>query len=196
MIGVEAGSLKESISEADAKKVEADDMRGGGLEQLVGKFHKLVDEGPTYVCICCDQLWYKHSVRGGETLRIVGNEAVLKCLPVGGHRSGKDWVCRTCHYHLKKNKIPPCAVKNNMNFPLKPECLDLTELEWKLVSPRLVFQKRHKAARGKQWKIHGNLVNVPADVVNTVHMLPRQLTDTETIKVQLKRKLKYRNYVF
>ena len=68
-----------------------------------------------------------------------------------------------------------------MSFPCKPECLDLTELEWKLVSPRLVFQKIHEAARGKQWKIHGNVVNVPADV-NTVHMLPRQLTDTETIK--------------
>ena len=111
MIGVEAGSSKEKISEPDEKKVEPDDMRGGGLEQLVGKFHKLVDEGPTYVCICCDQLWYKHSVRGGESLRIVGNEAVLKCLPVGGHCSGKDWVCRTCYYHLKKNKIPHVQLK-------------------------------------------------------------------------------------
>ena len=82
-----------------------------------------------------------------------------------------------------------------MNFPFKPDHLDLTELEWRLVSPRLIFQKIHEAARGKQFKIHGNIVNVPADVINTVNVLPRLSTETETIKVQLKRRLKYKNYV-
>ncbi|XP_078380273.1 uncharacterized protein LOC144663234 [Oculina patagonica] len=82
-----------------------------------------------------------------------------------------------------------------MIFPHKPDHLDLTELEWRLVSPRLIFQKIHEAARGKQYKIHDNIVNVPADVVNTVNILPRLSTETDTIKVQLKRKLKYKNYV-
>ena len=44
-------------------------------------------------------------------------------------------------------------------------------------------------------KFHGNIVNVPADVVNTVDKLPRLSTETDTIKVHLKRKLKYKNYV-
>ncbi|XP_078345269.1 uncharacterized protein LOC144630776 [Oculina patagonica] len=82
-----------------------------------------------------------------------------------------------------------------MSFPCKTDHLDLTELEWRLVSPRLIFQKIHEAARGKQFKIHGNIVNVPADVINTVNILPRLSTETDTIKVQLKRKLKYKNYV-
>ena len=50
-----------------------------------------------------------------------------------------------------------------------------------------------QAPRGKQLKIHGNVVNVPADVVNTVNLLPRTLSDTSTIKINLKRKLQYRS---
>ena len=82
-----------------------------------------------------------------------------------------------------------------MGFPHKPEFLDLSDLEWRLVSPRLIFQTIHEAARGKQLKIHGNVVNVPADVANTANVLPRVSTQTETIKVQLKRKLMYKHYV-
>ena len=44
-----------------------------------------------------------------------------------------------------------------------------------------------QAPRGKQFKLTGNVVNVPADVINTVNMLPRLPLETGTIKVQLKR---------
>lgn len=43
--------------------------------------------------------------------------------------------------------------------------------------------------------IRGNMVNVPADVNNTVKNLPRTLNDSETIQVQLKRKKEYQHYV-
>ena len=42
-------------------------------------------------------------------------------------------------------------------------------------------------------KITGNVVNVPADVNNTVNMLPRLSHETGTIKVQLKRRLQYKS---
>ena len=42
-----------------------------------------------------------------------------------------------------------------------------------------------QAPRGRQLKIHGNIVNVPADVNNTVSMLPRLPRETATIKVNL-----------
>ena len=104
------------------------------------------------------------------------------------------WVCKTCLRNLKGKKIPRCAIVNKMGFPMKPKVLDLTELEWRLVSPRLVFQKLHEAPRGKQKKICGNIVNVPANVINTVTALPRLCEQAGTIKVQLKRKLKYKSY--
>ena len=172
-----------------------DETKQTCLDRLVVKFHELVATGPTYVCVCCDQLWYEHSVVRAEVLRYLENEVVSKCLPNRWECCAKEWVCKTCSHHIKKNKIPPCAVQNKMGFPYKPEFLDLSDLEWRLVSPRLIFQKIHEAARGKQLKIHGNVVNVPADVANTANVLPRVSTQTETIKVQLKRKLMYKHYV-
>ena len=56
-----------------------------------------------------------------------------------------------------------------------------------------VFQKIMQAPRGKQLKIKGNVVNVPAGVSNTVNMLPRLPHQTGTIKVNLKRKLQYKS---
>ena len=50
-----------------------------------------------------------------------------------------------------------------------------------------------QAPRGRQLKINGNIVNIPADVVNTVNMLPRFPNDTSTIKVNLKRRLQYKS---
>ena len=61
------------------------------------------------------------------------------------------------------------------------------------VAPRIAFQKLMQAPRGKQFKINGNVVNVPADVVNTVNTLPRLPNSTGTIKVQLKRRLQYKS---
>ena len=80
-----------------------------------------------------------------------------------------------------------------MLFPLKPEFFDLNELECRLLAPRLAFQKLVQAPRGNQLKIKGNVVNVPADVDNTVNFLPRLPQESGTIKVQLKRQLQYKS---
>ena len=107
--------------------------------------------------------------------------------------NNKEWLCQSCNKYLKKNKIPLCAVTNGMKFPKKPDFFDLNELECRLIAPRIAFQKIMQAPRGKQVKINGNVVNVPADVTNTVNMLPRLPEQTGTIKVQLKRKLQYKS---
>lgn len=73
-----------------------------------------------------------------------------------------------------------------MVFPDKPDFFDLNELECRLLAPRIAFQKLMQARRGKQLKILGNIVNVPADVSHTVSMLPRLQSQTATIKVNLK----------
>ena len=50
-----------------------------------------------------------------------------------------------------------------------------------------------QAPRGRQFKINGNVVNVPANVTNTVSMLPRLPDQSGTIKINLKRKLPYKS---
>ena len=83
-----------------------------------------------------------------------------------------------------------------MAFPLIPqELLDLHKLEVRLVSPRIPFMKIFEAPRGRQLKIRGNVVNVATDIVTTHMSLPRMEHLDETIKVKLKRDLKYHNHV-
>ena len=50
-----------------------------------------------------------------------------------------------------------------------------------------------QAPGGKQLKIHGNVVNVAADVSNTVRILSWLQRGTGTIKVNLKRRLQYKS---
>ena len=163
------------------------------LQSLISQIHDVVSQGPLYICTCCDQLWYKHSVIPVTTLK-ENNPDVQKRLLNRKSVNNVEWLCKTCNKHLKNNKVPPCATINGLQFPEKPSFFDLNELECRLLAPRLAFQKLMQAPRGRQLKINGNIVNVPADVVNTVNMLlPRFPNDTSTIKVNLKRRLQYKS---
>ena len=81
---------------------------------------------------------------------------------------------------------------NNLKA-VTPDFFDLNELECRLLAPRIAFQKLMQAPRGRQFKIHGNIVNVSADVTHTVSILPRLHNQTAAIKVNLKRMLKYKS---
>lgn len=144
-----------------------------------------------YVFICCDQLWYKHSVSPADKLRLF-NRDITQDLQNIKRFGNIEWICLTCNNHLK-GKVPPCAIANVMKFPEKPSFFDLNELECRHIAPRLAFQKLLQAPRGGQLKITGNVVNVPADVNSTVNMLPRLSDETGTVKIQLKRRLQYKS---
>ena len=107
-----------------------------------------------------------------------------------------DWICGTCYSNLKVGKLPSCAKANKMTFPdvLK----DLTPLEERLISPRTPFMQVRELPSGGQLSIHGNVVNVPADVNSTVPVLPRPINESQTIPIKLKRRLgyKYLHYQF
>ena len=48
--------------------------------------------------------------------------------------------------------------------------------------------------RGGQLSIHGNVVNVPADVNSTVSTLPRSIDESQTIPIKLERRLSYKHH--
>ena len=77
---------------------------------------------------------------------------------------------------------------------MKPELLNLTPLEERLVSPHIPFMQIHKLLRGGQLTIHGNIVNVPSDVNSIVHCLPRLMNDSQTIPIKLERHLSYKHH--
>ena len=164
------------------------------LENLIFniKFHNIVFQGPLYICSCCDQLWYKHSVSPAARLKKT-NPGIQKYLLHKTSVNNIEWLCKSCNNYLVKNKVPHCAAINGMQFPAKPIFFYLNELECRLLAHRLAFQKLIQAPRGKQFKISGNIVNVPADITTTASMLPRLPNETATIKVNLKRKLQYKS---
>lgn len=175
-----------------AKRSKQNILSRSTIADEITKFHVAVSKGPFYICSCCDQLWYRHSVTTAEKVRLsnpIAGQYLLNKRSV----DNLEWICSCCYEHLKKGKIPPCAAKSGMLFPVKPEFFDLNELEWRLLAPRLAFQKILQAPRGNQLKIKGNVVNVPADVNNTVNILPRLPQESGTIKINLKRRLKYKS---
>ena len=50
-------STKETRSSTEVHQQQDDE-----LLRLIDKFHKSVSTSPLYICLCCDQLWYKNSV--------------------------------------------------------------------------------------------------------------------------------------
>ena len=139
----------------------------------------MIAQGPLYICTCCDQLWYKHGVVNSNKLK-ESNPSICEYLCNKTSVDNIEWVCKTGHRYLVKNKIPSCAVVNGMIFPPNPAFFDLNELEYRLLAPRIAFQKLMQAPRGRQLIIHGNIVNVPAVVTDTVSMLPWLPSETGT----------------
>ena len=83
-----------------------------------------------------------------------------------------------------------------MKFPEQGPLKDMNMPELSLLAPVLPFMRIYKAPQGQQMKIQGNMVLVPADVKNSVSVLPRLSDNTGTIKAKLKRRLRYRNHIY
>ena len=47
------------------------------MTQLIRYFHNSISSGPLYICTCCDQLWYKHSVCPADRIRLVNPDIVV-----------------------------------------------------------------------------------------------------------------------
>ena len=117
--------------------------------------------GPVYVCSSCDQLLYKQAVQNANSLCKLNGEKVRSVLLGKTSVDGIEWMCHTCNRYLRRGKMPPCAIANNLKFPEVPTHLpQLFTSEWRMLSPQIAFMKNFEAAIGKQLKIHGNVVNV------------------------------------
>jgi hypothetical protein len=70
----------------------------------------------------------------------------------------------------------------------------LTTLEERLVSLRIAFaQIRQLGYKRAQYGLNGTIINVSVDFDKVQVALPRQIDETKTIAVRLKRKLQYEN---
>ena len=168
------------------------------MAKVIQSFHDNIKCGPEHVCTCCDQLGYRSSVKKCEANKYPKcSETLLKaCITSYTSIDNRKWICSTCHSNLSNGKLPVCSKANKMEFPVKPQCLNLTPLEERLISPRIPFMQIRELPRGGQLSIHGNVVNVPADVNFTVSTLPRSINESQTIPFKLKRRLSYNYYYY
>lgn len=174
----------------------SDGQTSSRQKDMVSLFHHLVSSGPDYVCSCCTQTYFHHSVH--QVSKIVSVSQAFMKLYLTNYYSveQKEWLCETCLNAMKKGKIPKFWIQNGLKFPSVPPDLQvLSNLEERLVSPRLPFMQLREMPRGGQLNLKGNIVNVPADVNSTVKSLPRLIHDDETIMLKLKRKVSYKHHV-
>ena len=167
------------------------------IKECISHFHDVIAVGPTFVCTCCHQTWFSHSVvEITARLSSVSIEMKDKCFTGKVSEESKEWLCRTCLEQLKQHKIPKLAVANGLSFPTKPPELSLHALEERLVSLRIPFMSLYSLPRGGQLQMQGSVVNVPVDIAPVIQCLPRTIDDAATVPIQLKRKMVYKSSVW
>ena len=131
---------------------------------------------------CWDQIWFRSSVIKCDPIKYTKGTKNQFATCVTGTTSVDDteWICSTCHSNLSDGKLPVCSKARKMEFPAKPECLNLTPLEERLISPCFPFMLIHEPPRGRQLSINGNVINVLADVKSTIDTLSRLINETKT----------------
>ena len=75
-----------------------------GKTDRIQQFRTLIQEGPNYVCVCCQRGHYKSSVMVCNPFkRVVTVESYTKLIQT---IDGKHYICKTCQSRLKKGKTP------------------------------------------------------------------------------------------
>jgi Fe2+ transport system protein B len=161
---------------------------------LCESYEKNIKKGPTDICNSCFGLFFETSIRTVFIQTLINNGLNRDFLEtIVDMTQDKVNLCISCHRDVIKIKAPTLSKVNGLSFPVIPtELQNMTEVELRLVSPRIPFmQIRELSKRDKQFAIKGNVVNVPVSVDTSVSVLPRTFDNSFTVQLKLKRKLCY-----
>ncbi|GIY25523.1 helitron_like_N domain-containing protein [Caerostris darwini] len=96
--------------------------------------------------------------------------------------------CKTCSDHIRKRNVPNLVANYGFRYPEQPSCLsELNDLEERLVALYIPFMQIRELGRDHQYGIKGSVTNVPNDLHKSVDCLPRNVNDSATIYVKLKK---------
>jgi hypothetical protein len=200
--------LKSLQTKRDDKEYTEEEKRRNALrmshsrDKYKNNFHIMrldyeskIKQGPTHICNCCGGLWFEYSIRE-FTIDVLRNKGLKEEFidTVCYLKNSFIKLCATCRKDIISNKIPNLSLSNGLAFYAVPDCLKiLTELEERLISPRIPFMVIRSLGFCKQFGLKGNLVNVPMNVDTNVSVLPRSFSDTHTIQLKLMRQMKNKN---
>ncbi|XP_050312682.1 uncharacterized protein LOC126747824 [Anthonomus grandis grandis] len=154
-------------------------------------FELALRKGPTIVCSCCLRLWFPTSCTKLNLQRLekkFGTEFTTKICNDG------VFFCNSCSQNIYKGQLSKfwCG-HHNIVHPIPVELKDLTILKERMVSARLPFMQIRQVGYARQCYITGQIVNVPINIDTSTKLLPRNVEETQTIQVKLKRKMNYKN---
>ncbi|XP_034567817.1 uncharacterized protein LOC117832690 isoform X2 [Notolabrus celidotus] len=182
------------------------------IREAIAAFRSHIKDGPTYVCTVCHKASFPNQVKPCKRSSYVKHPRVVAACLTGQYvhacdddcRNNKctvpderkrEWICHTCHEHLKNGAMPKLAVANNLGLAdIPPELCDLNILERHLIAKCITFAKIIPLPKGRQRAIHGNVVCVPSEVQETIDALPRLRSESQVLRVKLKRRLTYRGH--
>ena len=147
-------------------------------EYLIKDYELSIREGSFHICDSCGGIFFAKSIFV-HALDRFDPEIVNKLSKFNDNRIQ---LCKTCDRSIKRGSIPKLSLSNGLEFPpIPPELEGLSELEGRLISPRIPFMQIRELGVDKQNGIKGNVVNFPINIDNTVKLLPRNFDKTETI---------------
>ena len=181
--------------------------------------------GPVFICVSCHGKMFRVAVQKfTEDIEAEIDEkiAITECIanvnlitkveiksskneaPNSFQRNktiGERFICKTCLNYLRKGKLPPSSVMNNLQLhstdeELKEQGLCLTELEAALISKNIIFQKVFQLPRSRWTGLKDRIINVPItddSIMETLVQLPRTPAEAGLIGISLKRKIEMKN---
>lgn len=100
------------------------------IDCIYKTFQSKIADGPMYVCTCCTQTFFRHSVCITSLVRFKHQHLMNVCLSNIKSVNNNDWICKRCLLAVKQGKIP---IANNKKFPIISEQLNITHLEERLI---------------------------------------------------------------
>ncbi|CAJ1085629.1 uncharacterized protein LOC117832690 isoform X2 [Xyrichtys novacula] len=181
------------------------------IESAIGDFRSHIKAGPTHVCTVCHKASFPNQVQKCKRSNYMKNPIMVSACLKGQYvhecndncrnqctvpdERKTEWICHTCHNHLKNGSMPKLAIANNLELAdIPPELCDLNILERHLIAKCITFAKIIPLPKGRQRAIHGNVVCVPSEVQETIQALPRLRNESQVMRVKLKRRLSYRGH--
>ena len=122
-------------------------------------FKSVIQEDPSYICEICWKLEFQRNViklKEPKYQTDIYNECT----------TGKsDWICKSCHNSISKNKMPMQVQVNNMDLCLEFSDLNrLCPVELMLISQIIPFMFIVAKTKGAQLELTDPCVLVPTDL--------------------------------
>uniref|UniRef100_A0A8C5FK64 ATP-dependent DNA helicase n=2 Tax=Gadus morhua TaxID=8049 RepID=A0A8C5FK64_GADMO len=188
-------------------------MDNNVIRDAIEVFRSNIKNGPTFACTVCHRALFANQVRYCDRSKYTQNTDVVETCLTGKfvhvcndscenpeqcnvpNERKREWICHCCHEHLKNGRMPQLAIANNLQLAdIPPELCDLNILERHLISKYITFAKIIPLPKGQQRAIHGNVICVPSEVQETVNALPRLRSESQVLRVKLKRRLCYKGH--